>query len=86
MKLSAVLIAVRIQVMNDFLEQIRQLPIPEQLFLVEKIWEGLPKNATLVEDWHRDEGRRRLLELERDPSGTLSRADVWKHVDDRVNE
>jgi putative addiction module component (TIGR02574 family) len=86
MMLSVISAAGRIQVMNDFLEQIRQLPIPEQLLLVEKIWEGIPKNATIVQDWHREEGRRRLTELERDPSGTLSRADMWKRVDERVNE
>jgi len=86
MMLSVIRAAGKIQVMNDFLEQIRQLPIPEQLLLVEQIWEGLPKNAPIVQDWHREEGRRRLAELDGDPLGTLSRADVWKRVDERVNE
>lgn len=84
--LHVIMAAGRIQVMSDFLEQIRQLSIPEQLLLVEKIWEGLPKGAAIIQDWHRDEGQRRLSELERDPAGTLSPDDMWKRVDDLVNE
>ncbi|MCO6454439.1 MAG: addiction module protein [Pirellulaceae bacterium] len=72
--------------MTDFLEQIRKLPVPEQLLLVERIWDGLHDSAALVQAWHRDEGKRRLSELARDPSYTIDRDELRKRVDDLVDE
>lgn len=68
------------------MDQIRQLPVSEQLSLVEQIWDGLHESRQLLRDWHREEARRRSEELEADPSIALSEKQVWEQVDELLNE
>lgn len=72
--------------MSTPMEQIRQLPVSEQLLLVEQIWDGLHESRQLVRDWHRKEARRRSQELEADPSIAISENGVWQRVDELLNE
>jgi putative addiction module component (TIGR02574 family) len=72
--------------MNQYLQQIRQLPVSEQLQLVEQIWEGLHDHADLVQEWHRVEGQRRLAELKREPDDTLTEDEMWSRVDELLAE
>lgn len=64
------------------IEQIRQLPVAEQLAIVEQIWDGLHDSKDLVQDWQISEARRRSSELDADPSIAISENEVWE----RVNE
>ncbi|MEQ8785161.1 MAG: addiction module protein [Pirellulaceae bacterium] len=72
--------------METPLNLIRQLPISEQLLLVEQIWDGLHDCRQLVQDWHREEARRRSKELDADPSIAITEQEVWKRVDELMNE
>lgn len=63
------------------LEQIQQLPIADQLRLVEQIWDGLHESSDLVREWHRVEARRRAAELDADESTAITREQMWKRVD-----
>lgn len=63
------------------LDQIRQLPVAEQLAIVEQIWDGLHESRELIQDWQIDEARRRSAEIESDPSMAISEEEVWKRVD-----
>lgn len=67
--------------MNTPIDQIRQLPVAEQLAIVEQIWDGLHESRELVQDWQIDEARRRSAEMESDPSIAISEDEVWKRVD-----
>jgi putative addiction module component (TIGR02574 family) len=68
--------------MSNTLEQIQQLPVAEQLRLVEQIWEGIHDTSKLVREWHREEVNRRVAELDADESIAITRAELWKRVDD----
>lgn len=68
--------------MDNTLHQIQQLPVAEQLRLVEQIWQGLHDKGPLVQDWHREEVTRRAAELEADPSATITHSEMWKRVDE----
>lgn len=63
------------------IDQIRQLPIAQQLAIVEQIWDGLDESRELVQDWQIDEARRRYVEIESDSTLTISEDEVWKRVD-----
>ena len=46
------------------IEQIRQLPVDQQLAIVHQIWDGLHDASQLVQEWHIKEAQRRAEELE----------------------
>ncbi len=56
-----------IEPMDINIDNIRQLPIAQQLALVEQIWDGIHDSTDLVQDWHKEEVQRRSQELEDDP-------------------
>ena len=64
------------------IDQIRQLPVAEQLAIVEQIWDGLHESPELLQEWQIEEARRRSKEIESDPSIAISENDVWKRVDE----
>ena len=64
------------------IDQIRQLPVAEQLAIVEQIWDGLHESPELLHEWQIEEARRRAKELDSDESIALSEDEVWKRVDD----
>ena len=66
--------------MEISIDQIRKLPAEQQLRLAEQIWDGLAASGQLVQQWHVDEGRRRSLELDADPSIAVSHAEMWDQV------
>ena len=70
-----------IETMATPIEQIRQLPVAEQLAIVEQIWDGLHDSRDLVQDWQVSEARRRSAELDADPSIAISEKNVWERVD-----
>ena len=72
--------------MSSPLDQIRQLPIEQQLAIVHQIWDGLHASSELVQSWHIDEARRRAAELEADPSIAISADEVWKRVDGLLHD
>ncbi len=67
--------------MDTPLQQIQQLPIADQLRLVEQIWDGLHESSGLVREWHRAEARRRSAELDDDESIAITRDELWRRVD-----
>ena len=67
--------------MTNPIEQIRQLPVAEQLAIVQQIWDGLHDSKDLVQDWQIAEARRRSAELDADPSIAISEQEVWERVD-----
>jgi putative addiction module component (TIGR02574 family) len=64
-------------------EQIQQLPITERLKLVERIWDSISDSdeALLLQDWHKEVGRKRSAELDANPSIAITRDELWKRVD-----
>jgi putative addiction module component (TIGR02574 family) len=72
--------------MSNPLDQIRQLPVDQQLDIVHQIWDGLHESSELVQEWHIKEARRRSAEIEADPSIAISEDDVWKRVDGMLND
>lgn len=72
--------------MTKPLDQIRQLSVEERLAIVHQIWDELHESPELVQDWHIKEARRRSAELDADPSIAISEGDVWKRVDELVDE
>ena len=71
-----------IETMATPIEQIRQLPVAEQLAIVEQIWDGLHDSKDLVQDWQISEARRRSAELDANPSIAISENEVWERVDE----
>ena len=72
--------------MSNPLDQIRQLPIDQQLALVHQIWDGLHASSDLVQSWHVEEAGRRSADLEADPSIAISEDELWKRVDGLLND
>jgi putative addiction module component (TIGR02574 family) len=71
--------------MQADLENLRRLPLAEKLRVVEVLWEDI---ATSTEDfplpsWLRDEAQQRLSEYEGNPAGALTRAQLWRQVDEK---
>ena len=64
------------------IDQIRQLPVAEQLAIVEQIWDGLQESPELVQAWQMEEARRRAKQLESGEATTLSEDEVWQQVDE----
>jgi putative addiction module component (TIGR02574 family) len=71
--------------MDVSIDQIRQLPIEEQLSLAEQIWDGLLASGQLVSQWQIDEVRRRAKELQDNPQTALTEDEVWRRVDELRN-
>ena len=71
--------------MDVSIDQIRQLPIQEQLSLAEQIWDGLLASGQLVHQWQIDEVRRRSKELRENPQIALTEDEVWRRVDELRN-
>ena len=68
--------------MSTPIDQIRQLPVAEQLAIVEQIWDGLQESPELVQAWQMEEARRRAKQLESGEATTLSEDEVWQQVDE----
>lgn len=68
--------------MNSPVEHIRQLPVAEQLAIIEQIWDGLQESPQLVREWQITEARRRSAEFDSNPAIALSEDEMWKRVDD----
>lgn len=72
--------------MNEHLQQIRQLPVPDQILLAEQIWDGLHRDADVIQDWHRSEGRRRMAEVDDDLANTITKDELWSSANKSTNE
>lgn len=72
--------------MSTPLDQIRQLPFEEKPLSVHQIWNGLHDSTKLFQDWRREVARDRLAELKADTSISLSEQEVWKRVDELLDE
>ena len=72
--------------MSNPLDQIRQLPIDQQLAIVHQIWDGLHESSELVQDWHVEETRRRSAEIDADPTSTITEDETWNRVDGLLND
>lgn len=68
--------------MGTPIDHIRQLPVAEQLAIVEQIWDGLHESPELVQGWQIEEAGRRSVELKSNPSIAISEDEVWKRVDE----
>lgn len=71
--------------MSISIEQIRQLPADQQLSLPEQIWDGLLASGQLLQQWHIDEVRARVKELDHDPNSALTEAEMWRLVNELDN-
>ncbi len=71
--------------MDVSIDQIRQLPVHEQLTLAEQIWDGLLASGQLLDQWQIDEVRRRARELRENPQIALTEDEVWRRVDELRN-
>ena len=63
----------------QLLEQVRSLPLTEQIELVDEIMEGLPVRAerpAQLSPWQEDELKRRIEAYDADPSSAVS----WEEV------
>ena len=69
--------------MHPEVELLRQLPIAEKLRVVEQLWDDIAASGERfpLPEWHREEAGRRSMELEADPSMTLTREELWRRVD-----
>ena len=72
--------------MSNPLDQIRQLPVDQQLEIVHKIWDGLHESSELVKEWHIKEARRRAAEIAADPEIAITEDEVWKRVDGMLDD
>ena len=65
-------------------EHFHDLPIADKLRLVEAMWEDIAASAEEFPGMenHRAEIERRIADYERDPAATLTRAELWRQVDD----
>ncbi|MCA9180239.1 MAG: addiction module protein [Planctomycetales bacterium] len=72
--------------MNTLINQISQLPVAEQLAIVQEIWDGLHESPELVQQWQVAEARRRSSELLANPSHSISEAELWRRVDELLLE
>lgn len=70
--------------MDIELENLRNLPVADKLRIVEQLWDDIHESdeRLVVQDWHRDQARRRLAELEANPELAITREELWKRVDE----
>lgn len=68
--------------MTNSIEQVRKLPVAEQLAIVEQIWDGLHQSQELVQERQIAKARRRSAELDADLSIAITEEEVWKRVDE----
>ena len=71
--------------MSIELEELRKLPIADELRIVEQLWEDIATSGEPfpLQAWHQEEAERRAEELDRNPEIALTREEVWKQVDGR---
>ena len=70
--------------MDIELENLRNLPVADKLRIVEQLWDDIHESdeRLVVQDWHRDQAKRRLEELEANPEIAITREELWKRVDE----
>lgn len=70
--------------MNIELEHLRKLSVADKLHIVEELWDDISSSdePLVLQDWHKDEARRRAAELEAHPEIAISRAELWRRVDE----
>ena len=71
---------------TQLLEQVRSLPLTEQIELVDEIMEGLPvrqDRAAQLSPWQEEELKRRIEEHDADPSSAIPWEEVKAGVEQR---
>ena len=68
--------------MDISIHDIQKLPPETQLSIAEQIWDGLLHSGHLPSESQIAEVRRRVKELEEDPSLALTEEEMWKKVDE----
>jgi len=71
--------------MDISIEQIRQLPPDEQLFIAEQIWDGLLESGELVQQWQIEEVQRRIQDAKENPDSLLTHEQMWNRVEELRN-
>ena len=71
--------------MNISIDDIRRLPVDQQLNLAEQIWDGLLSSGQLLQQWQIDEVRSRVRELDDNPEIALTEDEMWRRVDELRN-
>jgi putative addiction module component (TIGR02574 family) len=66
----------------DF-ESLHNLPVADKLRIVEELWDDIGETAETagVQEWHKDEIRRRVAELEAAPESAITEEELWRQVD-----
>jgi putative addiction module component (TIGR02574 family) len=67
------------------LDSLHNLPLADKLRIVEELWDDIGASAAAggLQQWHKDEARRRMTELEAAPESTISLDELWKRVEQR---
>ena len=70
--------------MNVELERLRKLSVSDKLRIVEELWDDIGRSdePIVLPDWHKQEALRRGAELQADPGLAITRAELWKRVDE----
>jgi putative addiction module component (TIGR02574 family) len=71
--------------MSISIDDIRRLPVDQQLTLAEQIWDGLLASGQLLQQWQIDEVRSRVKELDDNPAIALTEDEMWRRVDELRN-
>ena len=73
--------------MDIYNDAIQNMPVPDRLRLVEKIWDGLSTETEPLPlpEWAVAEAKRRRDEMLADPNLGMSHEEVWKRVNDSRN-
>ena len=71
--------------MSISINDIRQLPVDQQLRLAEEIWDGLLASGQLVQQWQIEEVRTRVKDLDDNPDIALNEDEMWRRVDELRN-
>ena len=66
-------------------ESLHGLPIADKLRLVEQLWDDIGESAQAagLQEWHKEEIRRRMAELEAAPESAITEEELWTRVDQR---
>jgi len=67
---------------NDF-ESLHSLPVADKLRIVEQLWDEIAESAdtTGLHEWHKDEIKRRMAELDFAPESAITEEELWRRVD-----
>ena len=65
----------------DF-DSLHNLPVADKPRLVEQLWDeiGAAAETAGLQDWHKDEIRRRAAELDATPESAITEDELWKQV------